>query len=261
MKLTLVLLLCSLSLLLVSALDESNNQDVEIQSRLVREAGERRTEKRMKKKKYRKRRKQQRKAKKQSKGKKGKGRQKKKQSTRRNNKSDRTGKKQLKKEKVKDKKGPRRRNKKKSSKKASRTPVPPSPIAPIPPMPPTPDTCPPVAPCPGSCDKVVMEKAMGFKKAQNWYRQCKRISSQTKFIISKMGKSGDFMAGAMALDKVTMNGTKCADEMALPNATAAMNTLNGCKASVEMDCMCPSTRQDTNGTDNVKEYLLKFICI
>ena len=240
MNVLLLLFLGSLPFIFVSALEESSNQVLLTQSRLVRDIkkrGERlrqRKEKRKKKKKGNKKKK----GKKRKKGKVHFSRRKpKKNLSQEDSRINTVG---NKKSNSKNLKKEKRRRKEKGGGGASPVPSP------------SPTAAPPVA-CPScpscSCEDTIKEKSNGLKKAQNWLRQCKRITSQKSTIENKKGKSGAFMDAAMYLSSSTMNGTKCADGDSLANATATMNILKGCKSSVEAACTCSSTKQ-TNTTES-----------
>ena len=237
MNVHLLLLIGSLSLIIVSAHNESSNQDVLTLSRTVRD-----TNKREKKLKQRKERRKKNKKKKKGKNrKKGKvlvnKRRKPKQSLSQEYKTINTVRNKKSKSKIQKKEQKRRKGK-----GGVASPVPsPSPTA-TPPV-----ACPSCPSC--SCEDTIKDKSNGLKKAQNWLRQCKRITSQKSTIENKKGKSGAFMDAAMYLSSSTMNGTKCADGDSLANATATMNILKGCKSSVEAACTCSSTKQ-TNTTES-----------
>merc|ERR1712012_1201364 len=85
-------------------------------------------------------------------------------------------------------------------------------------------------------------------------------------ITNKGGKKDDFMAGAMALDSATMNGTSCAGGAANTTINDAMNTLKNCSTSIGAGCVpnatisvCETTNQcqtDLNATKMAFEACL-----
>merc|ERR1711945_59550 len=114
------------------------------------------------------------------------------------------------------------------------TPSPP-PISP----PPETTTC---APCPGpGCAADLAQKMKDLKKVSNWIKQYKRMSTFLKRVGNKKGKSDNFVNASTALGTATMNGTMCGTGGPDAAANAAWNTLTGCKAKVEADCMCSVT--------------------
>ena len=233
MNVLLLLFLGSLPLIFVSALEESSNQVLLTESRLVRDIKKRGEKLRQRKEK----RKKKKKGKKRKKGKVHFIRRKPKKNL---SQGDRTINRVI--NKKSNSKNQKKKLRRRKGKGGVASPVP-SPI---------PTAAPPVA-CPScpscGCEDTIKEKSNGLKKAQNWLRQCKRITSQKSTIENKKGKSGAFMDAAMYLSSATMNGTKCADGDSLANATATMNILKGCKSSVEAACTCSSTKQ-TNTTES-----------
>merc|ERR1712130_186817 len=212
-----LLLLGSLSLILVSALEAPSSQGVLAQTRLARDTNDSKKERRIKRRRSRR--------------KKSNGKKDKEAKSREKSRGRKKGRKALK------------RNKNKKNKGKSSISNPRSLVAPVPVPTPSPTTECPICP---NCDATIIEKANGFKKAQNWLRQCKRIKSQTTVIGNKFGKAGDFMDAAKYLNMTTMGGTFCADADSLANATATMTTLNECMASIEAACTCStSLKQET----------------
>merc|ERR1711983_200994 len=136
--------------------------------------------------------------------------------------------------------------------------------------PPTP-TCPPPtpapAPSPPSSDCSAVNTAYTqYKRATNWMKQCTRVNNWNTIITNKGGKKDDFMAGAMALDSATMNGTSCAGGAANTTVNDAMNTLKNCSTSIGAGCVpnsnisvCETTNQcqtDLNATKMAFEACL-----
>ena len=248
MNVILLLLLGSLSLILVSALEAPSSQGVLAQTRLARDTNDSKKERRIKRRKSRRKKSNGKKDKEAKSRVKSRGRKKgrkvlkrnkdKKKKSKNNKKYNNDNSRNKRKKKRRKSKGKKKKNKGKSSISNPR-----SLVSPVPVPTPSPTTGCPICP---NCDATIIEKANGFKKAQNWLRQCKRIKSQTTVIGNKFGKAGDFMDAAKYLNMTTMGGTFCADGDSLANATATMTTLNECMASIEAACTCStSVKQET----------------
>merc|ERR1712012_479724 len=105
-----------------------------------------------------------------------------------------------------------------------------------------------------------------YKRATNWMKQCTRVNNWNTIITNKGGKKDDFMAGAMAPDSATMNGTSCAGGAANTTVNDAMNTLKNCSTSIGAGCVpnanisvCETTNQcqtDLNATKMAFEACL-----
>ena len=138
--------------------------------------------------------------------------------------------------------------------------------------PPTP-TCPPPtpapapSPAPSGCSAVNTAYTQ-YKRATNWMKQCTRVNNWNTIITNKGGKKDDFMAGAMALDSATMNGTSCAGGAANTTINDAMNTLKNCSTSIGAGCVpnanisvCEATNQcqtDLNATKMAFEASIRI---
>merc|ERR1719282_1245001 len=128
-------------------------------------------------------------------------------------------------------------------------------------------SCPPTptSPAPSGCSAVNTAYTK-YKRATNWMKQCTRVNSWNTIITNKGGKKDDFMAGAMALDSATMNGTSCARGAANTTVNDAMNTLKKCSTSIGAGCVpnanisvCETTNQcqtDLNATKMAFEACL-----
>merc|ERR1719282_1023497 len=257
MKLAFILAVLSLAVVAASSSDDSSNNNV--QMRIEREAGKKQKkiiQKARKKKKAKKR--TNKKTKEQSgkerkakcpKGKKGK-------QCREKTKLER---------KSKCPRGKRgiqcRRNQRKNRQNILGPSCPPTPTCP----PPTPAPAPTTAPAPPGCSAVNTAFTQ-YKRATNWMKQCTRVNSWNTIITNKGGKKDDFMAGAMALDSATMNGTSCAGGAANTTINDAMNTLKKCSTSIGAGCVpnanisvCETTNQcqtDLNATKMAFEACL-----
>merc|ERR1719282_879742 len=161
---------------------------------------------------------------------------------------------------LKGKKGMKcRRNQKKNRQNILGPSCPPTPTCP----PPTPATTP--SPAPPGCSAVNTAFTQ-YKRATNWMKQCTRVNNWNTIITNKGGKKDDFMAGAMALDSATMNGTSCAGGAANTTVNDAMNTLKNCRTSIGAGCdpnanisVCEATNQcqtDLNATKMAFEACL-----
>ena len=124
-----------------------------------------------------------------------------------------------------------RRNKKKNRQNIIGPSCPPTPTCPAP----TPAPAPTTSPAPSGCSAVNTAYTQ-YKRATNWMKQCTRVNSWNTIITNKGGKKDYFMAGAMALDSATMNGTSCAGEAANTTVNDVMNTLKNCSTSIGAAC-------------------------
>merc|ERR1719282_2129805 len=152
-----------------------------------------------------------------------------------------------------------RRNQRKNRQNILGPSCPPTPTCP----PPTPAPAP--SPAPSDCSAVNTAYTQ-YKRATNWMKQCTRVNNWNTIITNKGGKKDDFMAGAMALDSATMNGTSCAGGAANTTVNDAMNTLKNCSTSIGAGCVpnanisvCEATNQcqtDLNATKMAFEACL-----
>ena len=124
-----------------------------------------------------------------------------------------------------------RQNQKKNRQNIIGPSCPPTPTCPAP----TPAPAPTTSPAPSGCSAVNTAYTQ-YKRATNWMKQCTRVNNWNTIITNKGGKKDDFMAGAMALDSATMNGTSCAGGAANTTINDVMNTLKNCSTSIDEAC-------------------------